>query len=68
LYDTKDPAYVAAVMDAVLSDAAMQDEIVRGQLAALERLQSKDFTRTLLRFVEHAIGAPPSGQRTLADR
>jgi len=55
LYDGKDPAHVAALMDAVLSDADLQDTIVQGQLAALRRLQSKHFDGMLLGFVEQAL-------------
>jgi glycosyltransferase involved in cell wall biosynthesis len=58
LFHTKDPAYVAALMDAVLSDADLQDAIVEGQLQAVERLQARDFDGTLLRFVEQMLGAP----------
>jgi len=58
LYGGKDPADVAALMDAVLSDADRQDAIVQGQLAALRRLQSKHFDGMLLRFVEQALTSP----------
>ena len=51
LYDTRDPMDVATLMNAVLSDSAVQEDIVRGQLAALGRLTSKNFGETLLEFV-----------------
>src|SRR5205823_13475348 len=50
LYDDKDPRQVAAVMDAILSNCALQDRIVDAQRAAVGRLQAKDFAGTLLRF------------------
>jgi glycosyltransferase involved in cell wall biosynthesis len=58
LFDEKDPAYVAALMDGILSNASLQDEIVEGQLAAVRRLQARDFTGTLLRFLDQILGAP----------
>jgi L-malate glycosyltransferase len=58
LYDDKDPLHVAALMDAVVSNAALQDEIVEGQLAAVDRLRAKDFPGTLLRFVDRILAAP----------
>jgi glycosyltransferase involved in cell wall biosynthesis len=58
LYDHKDPMHVATLMEAVLSDADRQDTIVDGQLAALRRLQAKDFDRTLMGFVEQALSSP----------
>ena len=39
-------------MDAILSNPDLQDAIVDGQLAAVDRLQAKDFDGTLLRFVD----------------
>jgi glycosyltransferase involved in cell wall biosynthesis len=58
LYETKDPVQVAALMDRIISNAALQDEIVRAQLAAVDRLRSKDFGGTLLRVVERVLAAP----------
>jgi hypothetical protein len=43
---------VARVMDAILSDRALQTRIIDGQLGAVARLQAKDFAGTLLRFVD----------------
>ena len=57
LYDSKDPIHVATLMDAVLSDATVQDDIVRAQLGALERLKSKNFGEMLLGFVETSRAA-----------
>ena len=58
LFDTKDPRHVAALMDAVLSDTAVQDAIIEGQNAALGRLQARDFTGTLLGFVDQILASP----------
>jgi glycosyltransferase involved in cell wall biosynthesis len=58
LYDQKDPVHVAALMDGVLSNCAVQDGIVQGQMAAVDRLRSTDFAGTLLRFVDDILAAP----------
>jgi L-malate glycosyltransferase len=58
LYEDKDPMHVAGLMDAILSDAAVQDRIVEAQVAAVERLRSKDFAGTLLGFVNATLAKP----------
>jgi len=58
LFDHKDPVRVAAVMNAVLADATLQDAIVEGQADAVRRLRAKDFNGTLLRFVEQILSGP----------
>jgi glycosyltransferase involved in cell wall biosynthesis len=58
LFHTKDPGYVATLMDAILSDPELQDAIVDEQLQAVARLQANDFDRTLLGFVEQLLAAP----------
>ena len=58
LYTNKDPMHVAALVDAVVSDRGLQDRIVDGQYAALDRLASKDFGGTLLRFVDQMLATP----------
>ena len=58
LYDEKDPVHVAALMDAIVSNADLQDRIVEGQLAAVDRLRSRDFAGTLLGFVNTILAAP----------
>ncbi len=58
LFDDKDPIGVATLMDAILSDVSLQDRIVEGQLAAVDRLRSKDFAGTLLGFVEGILASP----------
>src|SRR5207248_213173 len=54
LFEDRDPLHVARLMDAVVSDVALQDQIVAGQLAAVDRLRSKDFAGALLGFVDPA--------------
>ncbi|MFN8062006.1 MAG: glycosyltransferase [Vicinamibacterales bacterium] len=58
LYETKNPWYVATIMDELLSDAELEDAAVRTQDRALERLLSKDFGATLLNAVDRAFAAP----------
>lgn len=59
LYDTKDPAHVARLIDAVVADSTLREAIVASQDAALGRLRARDFAATLLAFVERALEAPP---------
>jgi L-malate glycosyltransferase len=66
LFDAKDPVRVAALMDAILSDAALQDRIVDGQLTAIDRLRAKDFDHTLLRFVDGILSSPRVGEPHVA--
>jgi glycosyltransferase involved in cell wall biosynthesis len=58
LFEDKDPFHVAALMDAVVSNCRLQDQIVSGQLAAVDRMRSKDFAGTLLGFVDRILAAP----------
>ena len=58
LFDVLDPMYVAALMDAILSDPALQDRIVDEQLAAVDRLRAQDFAGTLLAFVDQIVSRP----------
>ncbi len=58
LYDTKDPAHVARLMEAVLTDAAVEHAIVLSQDAALDRLLQKDFAGTLLAYVDRVLQHP----------
>jgi glycosyltransferase involved in cell wall biosynthesis len=58
LFEQKDPMHVAALIDAIVSNVSLQDDIVDGQLAAVDRLRSKDFAGTLLGFVDRILAAP----------
>jgi glycosyltransferase involved in cell wall biosynthesis len=58
LFENRDPIHVAALMDEIISNASLQDQIVDGQLAAVARLQSKDFAGALLGFVDRILAGP----------
>ena len=58
LYDTKDPRNVASIMDTVLSNPALEAEILASQDAALERLLARDFAGILLGAIEKVNRAP----------
>ena len=62
LFEDRDPIHVATLMDEVISNADLQDRIVGGQLAAVARLQAKDFAGTLLRFVDAILSGPRAPQ------
>ena len=66
LFDDNDPMYVAALMDGIVSNPALQDEIVEGQIAAVRRLRSKDFSGTLLGFVERILSSPRTPEPRVA--
>ena len=48
----------AKLMDTILSDGDLRDTIVEGQLAAVDRLRSKDFAGTLLTFILQILACP----------
>ena len=58
LYERKDPRHVASLINAVLTDAALEEEILASQDAALARLRARDFARTLLGFVDRVRAMP----------
>jgi glycosyltransferase involved in cell wall biosynthesis len=58
LFEDRDPIHVATLMDAIVSNTALQDQIVDGQLAAVDRLRSKDFAGTLIGFVDRMLAGP----------
>ena len=60
LFDDKDPSHVAAVMDTVVSNIEVQEQLIRGQLAAIDRLRARDFAGTLLGLVNEIISKPRS--------
>jgi hypothetical protein len=66
LYDDRDPRHVASLMDAIVSDAALQEAIVDGEAAAVRRLQAKDFAGTLLGFVDRILESPRAGAPRVA--
>ena len=58
LYDHKDPRHVAALLHAVVSDRALEAEILGAQDAALERFLGTGFASTLLAFVDRTVRGP----------
>ena len=59
LFETKHPAHVAALMQAILDDEDLVDRILDSQDDALARLEAQDFDGTLLAFVRQVLDAPP---------
>ena len=49
---------MASLINAVLTDAALEEEILAAQDAALARLRARDFAGTLLGFVDRVRTAP----------
>jgi hypothetical protein len=49
---------VAALMDAVIANVDVQESLIKGQLAAVGRLQARDFAGTLRRIVDTVVAAP----------
>jgi glycosyltransferase involved in cell wall biosynthesis len=66
LYTDKDPVSVSTLMEAIVSDARLQDRIVDGQLNAVARLRSKDFAGTLLAFAKGILEKPRLGSPSVA--
>lgn len=58
LYDTKDPAHVAGLMHAMISDHALGDRVLEAQDGALDRLLARDFSGMLLRFIDQVMASP----------
>jgi L-malate glycosyltransferase len=58
LIEDKDPRHVAEVLNAIVTDRALRDRIVDGQLEAVERLRTIDFDKLLLDFVDATLQAP----------
>lgn len=58
LFHTRAPIEVARLMDAVLSDQRASDAIIVEQNAALARLQARDFSGTLLGFIDKVLASP----------
>jgi glycosyltransferase involved in cell wall biosynthesis len=59
LYDVKDPACVARLMEAVLDDPDLESAVLSSQDAALARLLARDFGSTLLQYVDSLLAGPP---------
>jgi L-malate glycosyltransferase len=59
LYDEKDPALVAALMEAVLSNDEVYEAVLAAQDAALARLRGRDFAGLVRGFVSRVAALPP---------
>jgi glycosyltransferase involved in cell wall biosynthesis len=59
LYTSKDPMAVAALIDEVVTNPGLEDQLLAGQDAALERLRARDFAGTLLQHIDSVLAAPP---------
>jgi glycosyltransferase involved in cell wall biosynthesis len=66
LFDRKDPQHVAALMDAILSDTRVQEAVIAGQFAALDRLCARRFDATLLGHVERLLASQRAGAPSVA--
>jgi glycosyltransferase involved in cell wall biosynthesis len=66
LVTDKDPVHVAALVDRIVTDGALHDRIICSQDAALRRLLSKDFGRTLLRFMDDVQRMPRTAHPSVA--
>ena len=66
LYEEPDPADVATLLDVVVGDQGLQERILEGQDAALERLRRRDFGGTLLRFIEQVPSMPRRPEHRVA--
>jgi L-malate glycosyltransferase len=58
LYTDKDPLHVAGLINAVVDEQDLAATIIEGQYAALDRLEAKDFSGTLLRHIDHVLATP----------
>jgi glycosyltransferase involved in cell wall biosynthesis len=58
LYERDDSTVVAGLIEAVVSDEALEDRILAAQDAALARFLAKDFAGTLLGHVNQVLAAP----------
>jgi glycosyltransferase involved in cell wall biosynthesis len=58
LYTTKDPMHVAGLINTIVDDRDITSQIVDGQYAALDRLATKDFAGTLLRYMDRVLATP----------
>jgi glycosyltransferase involved in cell wall biosynthesis len=66
LYENRDPRHVAALVDALVTDAELHDRVLEAQRAALGRLAARDFAGTLLGHVERLASSPRRGAPKVA--
>jgi hypothetical protein len=58
LYESRDPRRVAAIMNALLSDGALEEQVLAAQDAALERLLAQDFAGRIVSYVNQVLAEP----------
>jgi glycosyltransferase involved in cell wall biosynthesis len=58
LFETTDPVEVAGLLDAVVSDAVLEERILAAQDAALARLRARNFDGLVLDYARQALAAP----------
>jgi hypothetical protein len=66
LYDEKDPALVASLINAVVTDATLREAILDRQDAALTRHKTRDFDRILLGHLDRMLSTPRKPQPEIA--
>ena len=57
-WNSRDPARVAALVDAVVSSAATEADVLARQDAALERLVARDFAGLVVGFTRRVLDGP----------
>jgi glycosyltransferase involved in cell wall biosynthesis len=58
LYDTRDPARVASLVDAVVSSAGVESDVLARQDQALDRLLARDFAGLVAGFTRRVLDGP----------
>jgi hypothetical protein len=58
LFEEKDPALVASLINAVVSDTRLRETILDGQDASLARHKTRDFDRILLGHLDRMLSTP----------
>jgi hypothetical protein len=66
LVTTKEAMSVAALVNELVTDAALQDRVLVSQEAALDRLAARDFGGTLLHFVTQVQQRPRMARSAVA--
>ena len=66
LYTSKNASRVAVLMESLTDDQGLAEQVLLAQDAALDRLRSRDFSGSLLRFVEQAVSGPRRGEPVVA--
>jgi len=67
LFDTNDPIEVAGLIDAVVTDEALEARVLQAQDEAVERLRARNFDELLLRCVNQVLTTPARPPVPVAD-